>query len=170
MPLPNHLETTPGPGAPFWKGFSKGTKTPWHLSSWFGHSLLQFPVASFPVSSKALRASPGPLVVLPQLLLEALRDGRWVGMRTFAKAITSHSIPRLREARPCSHSISPEPSRAQGGEEQRLDHSALDHSWTSRDLCGGKKRKENSINLARRGWDRGGIQMSKPGERLNLFP
>lgn len=55
-----------------------------------------------------------------------------------------------------------------GGEEHRVAHSALHHSWASRDLCGGKR--ENSINLAQRGWDRGGIRMPKPGERLNLFP
>lgn len=46
--------------------------------------------------------------MLHQLLLHAIHDGLRVGMKTFAKAITSHSIPRLREAMPCSHSISSE--------------------------------------------------------------
>lgn len=71
-----------------------------------------------------------------------MRDGLGVEMKTFAKAITSRSIPRLREARLCSHSIPSEPSGAQGGEEKRSAHSALNHSWTPRDLCVRKKRKK----------------------------
>lgn len=52
------------------------------------------------VSFEASRAFPGPLIILHQLLLHVMHDGLWVGMKTFAKAITSRSIPRLTEARP----------------------------------------------------------------------
>lgn len=59
-----------GPAAPFWKGISKGGKKP--LSTFSGGpSPPSVPAAP----CKALRASPGPLVVLPQLLLEVLGDG-----------------------------------------------------------------------------------------------
>lgn len=91
-------------------------------------------------------------------------------MKTFAKAITSRSIPRLREPRLCSHSISSEPSGAQGGEEERSAHSALNHSWTPRDLCVRKREeKKNASDFHSRGWNRGWLQMLKPGKRLH-FP